>query len=187
MIPMILLNIQNDADRAFMVQLYEDYKGLMYKTALRIAGNRSDIDDMISESMVALIRNIHSIQSYEKPALMRYIESVVRSRVYNHLRNEGRKAKYTFLDDGTTLGSVPSQGDSVERIIEKSEEIERLKIAIQQLSEADQEILDMKYHRDLKNDEIAEELGITKESARKRITRARIRAHDSIKAVSEHE
>ena len=53
--PLVIQTIENDDDRHFMEQLYTDYSRLMYSTAWKYAVSGVEVEDVVSDSCVALI------------------------------------------------------------------------------------------------------------------------------------
>ena len=57
-IPITILLIEDDSDRAFMEQLYLDYSKLMYAVAMSRLGNPLDAEDAVHEAILRLIDKI---------------------------------------------------------------------------------------------------------------------------------
>lgn len=55
MIPMILMAIEDDADRAFMINLYEQCHKAMYRQAYDILRDHGEAEDAVQDTLVKLI------------------------------------------------------------------------------------------------------------------------------------
>ena len=66
MIPMVIMAIESDDDRAFMSDVYVKHRALMVKIARNYTSETADIDEIISESCVALIQHSDSLRAREE-------------------------------------------------------------------------------------------------------------------------
>lgn len=48
MIPLAILRIENEADRAFMQKLYLDYEQMLYSRAYHILKSKNDVEDAVN-------------------------------------------------------------------------------------------------------------------------------------------
>lgn len=55
MIPMILMAIEDDADRAFMINLYEQCHKAMYRQAYDILRDHGEAEDAVQDTLVKLL------------------------------------------------------------------------------------------------------------------------------------
>lgn len=181
--PIVILAIENEADRLFMQKLYEDYYRLMYVKAHEILRERNNAEDVISEAFISLINKIRLIRTLECYALTTYVVNTVRHTAIDFLRKQERQRKHAFLDDGEALNKIPNGQSEIDIDVIRREEIERIKKGISRLREADQLVLEMKYVRNMTNAEIAAELGIGVNSVPPHMMRVRRRAYAALVEV----
>lgn len=62
MIPMVIMEIESDADRAYMTDVYMNHRSLMLKVAWRYTSEPAEVEDIVSESCVSLIQHLDSIR-----------------------------------------------------------------------------------------------------------------------------
>lgn len=171
--PIAILAIDNPEDRAFMMRLYEDYHRLMHAQAYRVLQDRQHIDDVISESCIALIGRIAILTQLDCPALRAYIVTTVRNTAINYGKQLTRKRRHTVGDPDIAFDSLPEDSDEIDAGLLLREEVEHVRKAILQLPAAEQNVMRMKYYGNLSNEQIAHSLGIKAEGVRKYLLRAR--------------
>lgn len=78
MIPMVILSL-NHQDQKYMELIYFEHHRLMLSTAWRYFKEASIIDDIVSDSCVALMKKIDVLKSLDNNELRLYIVSTVRN------------------------------------------------------------------------------------------------------------
>ena len=58
MIPIIIMAIENENDREFMIRLYEKNKKLIYYTAQSIVRDKYIAEEIVQNTLVKLIENM---------------------------------------------------------------------------------------------------------------------------------
>lgn len=177
-IPVAILSIGNEDDRAFMVRLYVDYRWLMYKVALSVVREPQLAEDMVSQTLCEMIDNLEKIRAIDCCKLRGYIVSFVRNVSVDFVRKRDRQGKYFFL---TGEEAEVAAEDSVDENLIRMAEIDALKRGFARLSENDRPLLTMKYFDGLSDEEIAARLGVAKASVRTYLMRARNRLCQRLK------
>ena len=72
MIPMILMAIEDDADRAFMINLYEQCHKAMYRQAYDILRDHGEAEDAVQDTLVKLIGRMAALRTMPAAAVCRY-------------------------------------------------------------------------------------------------------------------
>lgn len=177
-IPVAILSIGNEDDRAFMVRLYVDYRWLMYKVALSVVREPQLAEDMVSQTLCEMIDNLEKIRAVDCCKLRGYIVSFVRNVSVDFVRKRDRQGKYFFL---TGEEAEVAAEDSADENLIRMAEIDALKRGLARLSENDRLLLTMKYFDGLSDEEIAARLGVAKASVRTYLMRARNRLCQRLK------
>lgn len=173
LIPLAILAIDNEDDRAFMTRIYLDYGRLMYSVAIEIVRDPHVAEDMVSSAIIEMIKDIDTLRKINSFRLRSYIASIVRNDSIDYIRKRNRQGKYYFMpDDDSILNNIPSEG-TVDEALLRSAEIDALRQAIVKLSENEQLLLTMKYVDEADDSDIARLLGIGKDSVRVYLSRAR--------------
>lgn len=187
MLPMVIQLIDNDDDRAWMTALYEKECRVMFRTAQAYSNQKADTEDIVSESCVHLIEHLDTIRGMESKKLSVYIVHTVRNTAINYLRKKQREKKYfeEAPDDDHLADPL-----HLENAICLREELQSFLQVVNTLPETQQAVLRMKYYLEMKDAEIAHQLGIAESSVRKYIERARKKLIQSLlvnKEAVQHE
>ncbi|HAQ41181.1 MAG TPA: sigma-70 family RNA polymerase sigma factor [Clostridiales bacterium] len=171
----ILLAAQfEDDDRAFMLDLYKNYYNLVRKTIYGITHNMEDIEDLIDDVFVKLIEKITIVRTLDCYKISSYIVYTARSISINYIKHKQVERKYMYFDESIeTREDILSYGDQVEKRILRQEEVELLSAAITKFPQAQKDLLYFKYILEMSDKEIAEIFGISPDSVRQYLTRAR--------------
>ena len=164
---------------AYIAELYDAYKGLMYGTAYKYLGAEADAEAAVNDSVLRLAKHAETLRTLNEPALAVYIACTVQSVALNRLRRLGTERRRFADRDIGELSDVGSAPGPEEQYIERETRRERLaclRQALAELSEADRELLTEKYLGGLDDTRLAEKYGITEGSVRSRISRAKKRA-----------
>ncbi len=171
MIPFVILSISQEDDRTYMTLVYQRHRALMLKIAWSFTTVQADVEDIVSDSCVALIAHLDKLRTMEEDALRRYIAVTVRNKALDVCR---RQQSVRLLAEAEDVASLPDP-ESVEARILLMEEIRQVLSGIRQLPPREQEVLRLKYDQGLKHREIAQLLGISESSVTKYAERARRR------------
>lgn len=179
MMPLCIQSIASDDDRDFMERLYTKYDRLMYATVWKYTNLPQEADDIVSDSIVALMDRIDTLRGLEPPALTRYIVVTVRNTALNHL-SRLRLMRERFPSAMDELLEQAAVQESFEQSIALRDTLTTILRLMNELPEKEQIVLQLKYSSDLSNDEIARVAGLSPESVRKYLSRARGHIKDAI-------
>ena len=169
MIPLAILTIEDDDDRAFMAQLYHRHSGLMYSVAYDYLKDHGDAQDVVNDVIVKLIDKIPLLREKESCVLRSYIVSAVKRTSINVLRKRSRKG----LFDDDALEVLPDERAAVEAdAIARASQAEIASV-LARLPERERDLLRWKYFEDYPDEDIAKLLGVSKNSVRAYLTKAR--------------
>ena len=172
MIPISILLIASEDDRAFMTPLYEKYQALMFKTGWEYTSDTEEINDIVSDSCVSLIQHIDQLRSMEERAIRAYIAATVRHKAVDNLRKRSLMRKtFVSMEDGVPEQAAPEW--SVEERFSIRQELEMVIRAISALPKSEQDALRQKFFEHRTDKEIAQQMNITDARVRVLIMRAR--------------
>ena len=177
-VPIIIANIENDDDRSFIENIYHTHNAMIVRLARKHAPSANDIDDIVNESYLALIKQIKTLKQLDKNSLLAYVNATTRKVAFSYIRKVGRINKHEFYDDGAYVDNLQDSGEDLDAALIQASNILELAEAISELSEGDQNVLTMKYYLELNDKEIASRLGLTVASVRPKLARARKRLYD---------
>jgi RNA polymerase sigma-70 factor (ECF subfamily) len=144
---------------------------------------RVDPSDVVQDTQLEVLRRMDDFLKRQPMPFHLWLRKQALERMLrlrrDHLERERRSVKREagWPDRSSLLLARPllSQGPSPLDLLEARERLERVGLAVAQLSEADREILLMRHVEDLPYEEIAYLLDVEPAAARKRYARAMIR------------
>ena len=165
--PSIML-MTGESDRQFMESVYLCNVRLMYAVARKYAPTNEAADEIVQESLIALIGKVTVLRKLEEKALRVYVAKTVRSKAISHGLHEGRTVPFP-----TAQAADTSDSTDVEQRVMHEESLREALAAIRRLPDKEQLVLRLKLTTDMTNDEIASRVGISPESVRQYLSRAR--------------
>ena len=161
-----------EANRRFMLEFYEQYRGFLFHTAWKYTQSKNDCDDLIQDVMVRLMRNADTLRELSHNQRCVYIHLTVRS-IYADRIKSSQTLQFPVAD--TDLERLGSSREPQEDWVDVKWDIEILK---SRLPEKDWRLLELKYIAGLSDTEIASEIGCTPASVRTLLLRVRGRARE---------
>lgn len=157
--------------RETVSDLYDAYKGLMAHTARRLTSVPEEAEEVIQDSLIALMRNIDTISSLNRYKTAAYIVLTVRRTYYNRADKERRLITVPFDDETAEPADAPLDTDE--------------KLDVMQLMDAlpanDRRILEAWYLDGCSAEQLAKELHCKPASVRSILSRVRKRAAKLLK------
>lgn len=181
---LLLAAIEDEDDRDYISQLYEQYYPIMKKKAYDITQDYNIVDDLINDSFIKLIDKISVLRSLDCCKRASYIVHTIRNVSFNYVKHRKMENSRTFFGESEDLvDSVPDTAATAEEIYLKQEEYRELGEAIDQLSDRDKELLYNKYNLELSDPEISELMGIPVNNIREYLVRAKRRALKKMEGI----
>lgn len=166
--------IASEADRNYMAWLFVQHHRLMISTARKCTNDPDAVEDVVSDSLLSLIRRIAHLRALDPAALRAYVVASVRSSAIDQYRrrmsHEGRNC-VVCID---MIASLPDP-DALEERVVRRDELRAVLGNISSLPECEQIVIDLKCLRGLRNDEITSMTGMSAQTIRKHLRRARAR------------
>ncbi|MBQ9264598.1 MAG: RNA polymerase sigma factor [Clostridia bacterium] len=172
MIPMVIMAIESDDDRAYMTELYLQHRALMLKIAWKYTKDPSEVDDIVSDSCMALIQNMDTIKKLSGSALRAYIVTTTKNKAIDFIRKKQREQNKILHMDEASLEGI-AEPMSFDRKISVQQDIDMVKKAILALPERERETLRLKFFQHMNDGQIAEIMGVAENSVRRYIMRGR--------------
>lgn len=165
-----------DSDQVFIQKLYQDYKGLMIYTASKYTDNPSDREDIVQEAVYRLMKNIIVLRDIPCCNLKRYIVLTVRSVFLDIQKKRGGEVVLSLEEEQleAVLRRELLQEDGISELSAKLD-VWRLK---KELPERDWVLLEGKYMRELPDELLGQMIGVSGDSVRMLLSRARKKAKE---------
>lgn len=185
-LPLMILAIENDDDRAFITQVYLKHRKLMYAVAIDIVRDPQIAEDMVAAAITEMIEKIDMLRKINSCRMRSYIASIVRNDSIDYVRKRDRQGKYAFIpDDEEMINRIPAE-ETVDDSLLRTVEIEVLRKSIARLHARERILLQMKYVDEKDDKEIAATLNIGRDSVRAYLSRARKQLQQIVKEVEEN-
>lgn len=172
MIPVCILAIEDESDRAFMENLFLQYNRLMYHEIFKITNDTDITDDVLQSTLEKLIDKIQKLRTLDRNRLVNYIITASKNTALNYLRDQKTGQQVSF-DDCIDSPDLDNDKHSTEDRLILLEEWDQLRIIWPKLDERSKYLLESRYLLEKSNQEMAQYLGIKPESIRMALTRAR--------------
>jgi RNA polymerase sigma-70 factor (ECF subfamily) len=146
----LVLRAQRHDQEAF-AQLYEEYFDKIYRYVTLKIGDEMEAEDVTQQVFLNTLRSISSFKQKGKP-FSSWLFRIAHNQVVDHLRK--KKRANVPLDE-----SLPSSNDNPQQLTELKLDIERLLSATRRLTEAQREVISLRFTSELPIAEVARVMG----------------------------
>lgn len=94
MLPLMIMAIEDENDKAFITWLYLQYRRLIYSEIRKVVGDGDEAEDLLQSVVEKLIGKLPLLREMERDKLVNYIISTARNTAYNFRR---WRREYEFL------------------------------------------------------------------------------------------
>lgn len=170
----IMALCDDENSRQFFINLYREYRSLMYNTALGFVKNPASAEDLVHDALVKLIEKENTITKLERCTLTSYIVYTIRNLSKNYLRRQNLEHQYFIEADisDNEFRAVDNTPLPEEVMLMSEQRADFIKIW-NTLPRDTKILLEGKYILGLSDEELAAEFGCNSNSIRMKLTRAR--------------
>ena len=173
-LPISILFIRNEDDRNLIIQVYTDYRFLMYRIARHYFGsNEADIEDAISTTLKNLCQHVEKIRPENCNNLKAYVLSIIGNvcrRMVMKKNRDDALCDYSCSEDD--IEKITDANDPFQTVFDHSDAMLLLE-SFDALSSKERILIQMKHIDKMEYREIALELGITEQASRVALHRAK--------------
>ncbi|MDO9534516.1 MAG: sigma-70 family RNA polymerase sigma factor [Bacillota bacterium] len=174
MIMLMLAAMDGEDDKAFMLNLYKNYYGLVRKTIYSITNDLTNSEDLINGCFIKLIEKVSLLRTFDSSKTNTYVVYTARSVAINFIKHREVREKHTYFGVEEDLAEgIPALAENLEEKLVRQQEIDFLCNAILKFPEKQKNLLFFKYLLEMTDEEIAQNLSISPDSVRQYLTRAR--------------
>jgi RNA polymerase sigma-70 factor, ECF subfamily len=148
-----LVRLAQQKDTEAFAKLYEAYFDKIYRYIVMRVRNEMEAEDMTQQVFMKMLQSISSYKARGLP-FSAWIYRIAHNLVVDHLRRQNKKA--TVDIEGIPL---PDKEDDPQDMIEQRVDIEDVKKATQKLTQAQQEVLSLRFAGELSIAECASIMG----------------------------
>ncbi|MBB6690944.1 sigma-70 family RNA polymerase sigma factor [Cohnella xylanilytica] len=173
--------VENEDDKEYTTNLYNQYYSLLKKQAYNITNEYSVVDDLIQDTFLKLLPRISLLRSLSSYKMTSYIFYTLKHVCLDYNKRKVQYSKRTLsgLTNDIT-DNIPDLQATIDENLLLLEELEVLKQALLQLSERDRYLLFYKYTMELSDREIAGLINIPHNHIRQYVARAKHRAFQKL-------
>ncbi len=164
----LMMLIDSEEDRSKFELIYETYHRLMFFLARQVLPDDRDAEDAVQEAFIKIIRNLEKISDPKCLKTKHFIVIIVKRTAIDIRKKQEREPKMVTMDE-EVADSVADESPDIEAIDERLD----LSEAIAGLPDTYRDVILMKYYQGFSDTEIAELTGMSVDSVRKTIQRAR--------------
>lgn len=186
MLPIIIMEIESDADRMLVERLYYTCRSAMLRRAKEILGDEDGAEEAVQDALVRLIRHmdtVREIPAAEQPCYLMMLNRTAALDIYRKRKRE--TALRQELEQAPN--HEPPEAALPDELLINEEKINILMACVKELPQRDRDVLICRYMMDMSNEEIAPLAGVAAGSVRMLLTRARRRAFALYRQKGGHE
>ncbi len=170
------------ADRAFLEGLYRRWKDLLYAHVRSLGAGEAEAEDVLQESFLHLWEKVETLRGLPERRLFNYVYTTVHNAALSHL---GRKRRNPGLSLDDPALAVPDRKLGPEEVLLSLEREQDFYTAMDRLEEGPRQLLILRYVLEARDEEIAQRLGVQKDSVRMLLTRARRKLREELAKLEE--
>ena len=165
-------------DVAALAALYDHYEAKIYSYIYHRVGNQSVAQDLTSQAFLRVLESIRSDRAWET-SFSGWLYRIAHNLVIDYYRRRGRTTQVS-IDEMTGL---QSSTESPEKAAERVYAAERLRIAINRLTEEQAQVVTLRFLEGLSINEVADSMGKTEGA----IKALQYRAVSSLRRLMEYQ
>ncbi len=148
-----LIRRAKQGDQQAFTQLYEEHFDRIYRYVTLRIGDKTEAEDMTQQVFLNALRSISSFKWKGIP-FAAWLFRIAHNQVVDYLRKK-KKQVATLLDDE----SVDSGDDNPQLTVERNLDIEQVLLATTRLTEAQREVISLRFASELPIAEVAKIMG----------------------------
>lgn len=164
-------------------RLYDRYSAVLYATAYRIAGERSDAEEIVLDAFAQAWRDAAQFRS-ERGSVIAWLTMICRSRALDRVRARGRRTRLLEAASASDPDAALAMGTGEPSPSGNVEQLERRALvaqAIGELSPPQRQAIQLAFYEGLSHSEIAEKLGEPLGTVKTRVRLAMQKLRDTLR------
>jgi RNA polymerase sigma-70 factor (ECF subfamily) len=169
-----LIGLIADGDKRAMQVLYARHNVRVYRFIVRLTGNQSLAEDLVSEVFLDVWRQAEGFES--KSQVSTWLLAIARYKALSALRRRSDE----HLDDNMAA-TIEDTADNPEIVAHTKDRNTIVQKCLTQLSPAHREVIDLVYYHEKSVDEVAQIVGVPAATVKTRMFYARSKMADLLK------
>ena len=137
-------------DKPTLRQVFETEESPLLRFAYGLVGQRETAEDLVQEAFLKLHAHWEDVVNPRA-----WLFKTIRNLALNHIRDHKRETPFEDTDDFQSHSPEPDQS------LGRFEAIGTLQLLVSELDPADRQLIALKYHENLKYDQISQRTGLS--------------------------
>lgn len=137
-------------EKSTLRQVFETEEAPLLRYAFGLVGQRETAEDLVQEAFLKLHAHWENVANPRA-----WLFRSIRNLALNHLRDHQRESHSEFLHE------VASESPDPDHALGRLEAIGTLQLLVSELDPADRDLISLKYHENLKYDQISQRTGLS--------------------------
>ena len=176
-----LVSLYKNGNEGAFEQLLKKHKSRVYSAIYLIVKDKYIAEDLFQETFIKAIKTIKLGRYNEEGKFLPWILRIAHNMAIDHFRKQKRYPTIVMEDGSPVFNNLEFSEDSFESAQIKEDSHKALRDCINQLPEAQKEVLIKRHYMDLSFQEIAEEAGVSINTALGRMRYALINLRKMMK------
>jgi RNA polymerase sigma-70 factor, ECF subfamily len=174
-----LIELIADGDRRAMQVLYARHNVRVYRFIVRLTGNPSLAEDLVSEAFLDVWRQAKGFEA--RSAVSTWLLAIARYKAFSAMRRRTDE----HLDD-QMAASIEDTSDDPETVVQTKDRNTIVQKCLRALSPAHREVIDLVYYHEKSVKEVARIVGVPPATVKTRMFYARSKMADLLKQAGLH-
>jgi RNA polymerase sigma-70 factor (ECF subfamily) len=179
----LIAQYRNGSDVAFDL-LVDRYQSKIYTTIVLIVKDQRVAEDLLQDVFVKVVKTLQSDKYNEEGKFQPWVMRIAHNLAIDYFRKAKRYPTIVMDDGSNLLNSLQFAEETVEDRQIKEDTVQLVKRLIEELPEAQKEVLIMRHYLDLSFQEIAEQTGVSINTALGRMRYALIHLRKKMKQLN---
>ncbi|MFL0683682.1 MAG: RNA polymerase sigma factor [Algoriphagus aquaeductus] len=179
----LIAQYRNGSEAAFDL-LVDRYQSKVYTTIFLIVKDQEIAEDLLQDVFVKVIQTLNSDKYNEEGKFQPWLMRIAHNLAIDHFRKAKRYPTIVLEDGSNLLNSMKFAEESIEDIRVKEETLEMVKRLIEELPDTQKEVLIMRHYLEMSFQEIADQTGVSINTALGRMRYALIHLRKKMKQLN---
>ena len=157
----VLITQYRNGNEAAFDLLVDRYKSKVYTTIFLIVKDQDVAEDLLQDVFVKVVHTIHADKYNEEGKFQPWVMRIAHNLAIDYFRKAKRKPTILLEDGSNLLNSMRFAEQSSEELRIKEETLDLVRKLIDELPEAQKEVVIMRHYLDMSFQEIAEQTGVS--------------------------
>ncbi|MDO8967677.1 MAG: sigma-70 family RNA polymerase sigma factor [Algoriphagus sp.] len=179
----LIAQYRNGSEAAFD-HLVDRYQSKVFTTIYLIVKDQAVAEDLLQDVFVKVVQTIHSDRYSEEGKFQPWLMRIAHNLAIDYFRKAKRYPTILMEDGSNIFNSLQFAESSIEDHRVREETLEMVKKLIEELPEAQKEVLVMRHYLDMSFQEIADQTGVSINTALGRMRYALIHLRKKMKQLN---